>query len=208
MKTLDDFAPESVKKPRKAKPEWAPPTLADLAPGRVLTFDPSLSATGFVDMEMQDGVLTIHEARTLVGRYNQDLTGWEKDFAAAEDLYNQFLTLMSDYIQIIGLYDLFVVNEAPPMGGGQLASPESAVQAGLALRLAARQMAFPLRPMIAPQVHKRATAGNGALKKSVHHAALKPLLETLSPGALRLITNESQRDAASVGLADMIRRNA
>lgn len=207
MKTLDDFAlgAPARKRTTKAKPEWHPPTMANLAIGRVLAFDPSLSSTGFVDMECDGDHLIVHTGETFIGAFENELTGWVKDFAAAESLRQQFTERLSRYLTIP---DLVIVHEAPPLGGGKMSSPESAVQASLMLRTAALDLRLPLRPMVRTQDHKRLTVNQANATKTEYHKLLMPLLEELSPGSKKIITNEHQRDAAGVGLADMIRRSA
>jgi hypothetical protein len=203
VKTLDDFAPGAAPTRRraKAKPEWRPPTLADLFVCRVLAFDPSLSSTGFVDMEFTGTELFVHHGETFTGQIPPNLTGWAKDFHAAEDLRRQFYDRLSRYQGV----DVSVAHEAPPLGGGKLASPESAVQASLMLRVAAHDLGMAVLPMVRTQDHKRLTVNQANAKKQDYHRLLKPLLEELSPGCLSIITNEHQRDAAGVGLAVMLR---
>jgi hypothetical protein len=207
MKTLDDFAPGAAPTRRraKAKPEWRPPTMADLAIGRVLALDPSLGSTGFVDMECDGDHLIVHAGETFTGAFEDGLTGWAKDFAAAESLRQQFTERFRRYLTISGLV---IVHEAPPLGGGKMASPESAIQASLMLRAAVLDLQLTLRPMVRAQDHKRMTVNRPNAKKIEYHKLLRLLLEQLSPGSTKIITNEGQRDAAGVALADMIRRSA
>lgn len=210
MKSLQDFAPDAptTKSRAKAKPEWREPELTDLAHGRWLAFDPSLSSTGWVLIDYWGGrVLKVLSAGTLVGRFPEGATGWAKNFAAAEDLHTQVRNLLRDLADTI---DTYVAHEAPPMGGGKFAQPESAIMASLMIRRAV--LAEPcgrslwLRPMVRPQDHKRVTCGNPNAKKIEHHKALRVLMERLAPGSTKIVTNEHGRDAFSVGITDMIRR--
>lgn len=205
MTALDDFRPGVAPEPKKKakKDPWVPLMTDIMGYANVLAFDPSLSATGFVALtHTKHSGLHVIESATLSGAVPEDATGWERDMAVAEDLEDQLERLSTRF----SLHEWEVVTEAPPLGGGQIRSPESAILACKTIRSVFRRRGFTLLPMQSPQAHKKATVGNSMIKKPEHHKLLAPVLEGLLSGSLHLITNGAKRDAVSVGLADLRRR--
>jgi hypothetical protein len=198
-----DTAPATKKAAARKRTAWLPPTREDLGHGHLLAFDPSLSAMGFCALshDLYDP-LHVVDAGTLKGDAPPEFTGWEQTLRQALILEARLRDLLGRYSNQIWQ----VVHESPPLGGGRIRSPESAILASHALRSAALDRDFEVLPMVAPQAHRRATTGQATIKKSEHHALLMPLLYDLAPANLGVITNESRRDAISVAVTELVRR--
>lgn len=205
---LTQFRPGFPKAPATKKTkrghEFALQT--DLALGRVIAIDQSLSATGLVAMEHgADGYLGVIAAETLKGLAVDDgATGWEKVLQQATNLYEQLIEVLGDYDPPLGWT---VVHEAPPMGGGSIRAPESSVLGSAAVRMAAADCGLTCS-LIRAQDHKRITVGLPNASKIEHHALLMPWAETIGVKALDRVTNEAKRDALSIALAYLIREHA
>lgn len=207
MKTLAEFRPGAEHVPAKSKAkkaEWRPPTVDDLGYGCLLAFDPSLSATGFVALERTLDCFRVMGAVTLRGDAPSILTGWTQTFRQSMDIRAKLRGLLRGYDPDVWE----IVVESPPMGGGKILSPESAILVANDLHMLAEELGFTMLPMISPQQHKKATVGNGGITKTEHHERLKPVLLGLAPGNLALITNAAKRDGMSIAVTDLLRRAA
>lgn len=207
MTTLDQFRPGAPQAPAtkaeaKKRPDWEPPDLATLSFGQLLCFDPSLSATGFVALVHDQSGMVVTDARTMKGTAPDGFTGWEAAMSQVEDLEDQFTALATRYNR----YEWEIAIEQPPMGGGKIAAPESALLVCKTVRSVFRRLGFLLLPMVSPQSHKRTTVNRPNAKKAEHHKLLRPMLEALPLGGLDKITNEAKRDAISVGITALRRR--
>jgi hypothetical protein len=207
---LESFA---AGRPAKAKEVWTPPTPASFhapeAPGvrYVLGVDQSLSACGLVligaQRQAERLVLGVMTAQKIVTEAAES-KGFEEHYRRAVQLHDRIQEfLVSVYLGTEG--DIELAHEAPPVGGGRLRTPESAILAGLAVRLAAAKDWITIGPMVPPQVHKDFTCGNRRADKKEHHAALTALAAGLGIERWDLITNEAMRDAASVALTHLSR---
>lgn len=187
---------DPTQKPRKAV--WAPPGRGDFAQGHLIAFDPSLSACGVVAITVDDRGVIIDEAHSFPSQ-EMGATGNEENFRKAMAL----AALVTQWRIKCGtdLTSWPFVHEAPPIGGGRIRSPESALLAGLAVR--ASMWGHDCRGMIAPAAHKNFICGNSKADKKEHHAALRATAERLRFLNYELITNEAKRDALSVALSYM-----
>jgi hypothetical protein len=202
MTGFADFRPGAVRAPRPPAEDstprvkaWEPMQRERLSHGRVLAFDPSLSATGVVALTHYADGLRVLGSWTLKSAISDALVGWDKIYAQGEDLAKQFVAKMA-----MQGPDWYVVHEAPPLGGGRINAPESAILAGAAVRYAAATAGLVLLPSISPRAHKKATVGNANVDKKAHHQMLRDHLLRLRIDGTDMITNESQRDAISVAL--------
>lgn len=200
MTALDDFRP-GVRPQRKVKQPWQPPTRAQLGHGRVICFDPSLTATGVVDLEHTPDRLVVHGAWTLRGDAPDGCVGREREMHEALILRARIVDLLITYEG-----EVTVLAEAPPIGGGRIKAPESAMLGCLAVHVAAMDASVPMGPMYYPQRHRALTCGQSQVKKERHHPLLMAWAAGLGIEGLEKVSNEHRRDSLSVGLAHMIER--
>jgi hypothetical protein len=188
---LAQFRDENA--PKKAP--WSLPLSRDFRPGNILAFDPSLSACGFVALSIDDNGITVHEAIKFPNPIVY-ATGNEENYLKALTLTSEVRRWRCEtgFHKFLWPY----VHEAPPVGGGRIKSPESALLASLAVRFAMEPMEF--RGMITPAAHKKFICGNSKATKQEHHAALAELAKTLPINGYEKITNEAKRDALSIAL--------
>jgi hypothetical protein len=203
MTALDDFRPGVRPQRKAAKQPWQPPTRPQLGLGRMVCFDPSLSATGVVDLEHTPDRLVVHGAWTLRGEAPSGYTGREREM-------REGLILRARIVDLLITYDSGVtaLTEAPPIGGGRIKAPESAMLGCLAVHVAALDANVPMGPMYYPQRHRALTCGQALIKKEKHHPLLMELAAELAIEGLEKVSNEHRRDALSVGLAFLIERGS
>lgn len=183
---------------------WTPPSLSDYRPGKVIAFDQSLGACAVVALwcthpEGRPPVLHVNAAETF--RTESTAKGHEGNFQRTMDLTTQIGQWMSAR-NFAG--DWQIVHEAPPSGGGTIRHPESSILASVAVRYATH--GYTLRPMVNRQAHAKLICGDGNADKKTHHAALKRLMTEYPITNADKITNEGKRDALSLGLCCLARR--
>jgi hypothetical protein len=176
------------------KPVWRPPQWTDFRAGSVIAFDPSLSATGVVALSFDpDRGFWVHAARKLPNP-DVDATGNEGNFRKAlvlTEAVNQWRAYLPEAAQWP------FVHEAPPVGGGRIRAPESALLASLAIRQA--MLGSECLPMVTPAAHKHFICGNSKADKRAHHMALDNFVAD-DWDHFRQVTNEATRDALSIAL--------
>ncbi len=192
---------------RKAKgvEPWRPPTVDDFAWGEVLTFDPSLGATGFLWLSRNSHGLGVRDGQTLKTTSTEGKGGHAENLARARGLYRAFRTLLSGFYPSQG--EVVVVHESPPDGGGRIRRPESALLASLALEIATEDLGFTLAPPVAVATHRKLVCGRvRGVDKKEEHRVLRTWAPDLIDGYDRHVTNEAKRDALCVGLAHLHRK--
>lgn len=202
MTALDDFRP-GARPQRKVKQPWQPPTRAQLGYGRVICFDPSLTATGVVDLEHTPDRLIVHGAWTLRGEAPSDYVGREREMREGLILRARIVDLL-----ITCGSDVTVLTELPPIGGGRIKAPESALLGCQAVHVAALDANVPMGPGYYPQRHRFLTCGQAQIKKEKHHPLLMAWAAGLGIEGLAKVSNEHRRDGLSVGLAHLIERGS
>jgi hypothetical protein len=178
------------------KEGWKPPLRAELSYRNLLAFDPSLAATGAVALTSGPEGVVIREAEKFLNPNVGDATGNEENFRKAMELTRN-LTAWRQGIET-DVTDWEFVHEAPPVGGGRLRHPESALLASLAIRQSLWH--HECLPMMPPQRHKFYFCGNAKAHKKEHHEALMRVATEWGVKGLEKIRNEATRDALSVGL--------
>lgn len=156
--------------------------------GLVLAFDQTLSSTGWCLMRSKGYI--VEAVRTGMCTTNAENKGSDQDLVRGELIFNQFQTVIENN------EPMWIVHEAPPVGGGKLSRPESSLLAALALRIAAAQYVTPLTMIHARKAKNRLTGNPGATKKEVREGVLwqLPTITDFKP------LNEHVYDAAAIGL--------
>jgi len=208
MVNTDGLKALAGKRAVKAEALWTPPTMADFREGFVLAFDPSLSATGFVWLASVvtpiGHRLEVHSGEVHGTKAPEDVKGKMADVMRGQQLHWSFRNLLESFLPIKD--DVEVVHEAPPTGGGRIRSPESALLASLALRIAAEGLGFILAPPVAVATHRKLVCGRVKdVDKKEEHRVLGTWARDLVLGYDRHVTNEAKRDALCVGLTHLAR---
>lgn len=198
---LREALAQSERPARKSKAVWQPLTLADLVEGSVIAVDQSLGACGLVLLCHEGGALWVRDAVTFKTAQMHD-NAREDAFLRGVDIARQIRSYLAK--SDVGV-NWVCVHEAPPSGGGTMRNPDSSILGGLALRIEVGYRQIPMAPMVSVQQHKWATAGNRLASKGEHRAALVKLAGTLPIGDFAKVTNESHRDALSVGITHLAR---
>ena len=185
------------------KQPWGRLDLTTLPNSRWIACDPSLTATGLVYLEINDGTVTVLDAEKL--STVPVAKGWEDTFIRAELIEKQIVSTLSSWLFDWGRGDIRAIHESPPTGGGTLVRTESTILTGYAFRNAVQVHDLTIDKMATPQAHKKLVCGNGRATKQEHHAELKLLLSDILDG--NLITNEAHRDALSIALYGAWRLN-
>lgn len=190
--SLKEFRDPSQK---ARKPAWEGPGRDDFAYRTLIAFDPSLSATGVIVLSSTRNGLTVLEAYKFPNPETGAL-GNEDNFRKAMVLTGNVTAWRRNCLTDVTNLDF--VHEAPPIGGGRVRAPESALLAGLAIRQS--MWHHTCLGMISPASHKNYICGNSKADKKEHHAALAEVAEHLQIQNYELITNEAKRDALSIAL--------
>jgi hypothetical protein len=215
---LEDFRPgirKQVRASAKKTETWVRPGRESVGVGRVLAFDQSLGATGFVAIQHVDGVLEVRQALTLRGVAAQDLSSHAKTLAEFLDLEHKLVETLLPYV--VSGQSWEVAYEAPPMDTAGMRRSESSLLAAAALISAARAVDLPVLPYVAAQHHRKVIAGRTTFKqpgeitltpiqaKARYHADLRATAESVGLD-MHLVTNEGQRDATAIGLTVLLDR--
>lgn len=208
MVRTDGLKALAGKRAVKAGPPWTPPTMADFREGFVLAFDPSLSATGFVWLARFDAGagprMEVRAGEVHGTTAPEGVKGKLAEVMRGQRLYWSLHGLLTAYRPIRD--EIEVVHEAPPTGGGVVRSPESALLASLALRIAAEDLGFTLAPPVAVATHRKLVCGRvKGVDKKEEHRVLRTWAPDLIDGFAEHVTNEAKRDALCVGLAHLAR---
>jgi hypothetical protein len=210
----DALAAFSTKK-TSSKAAWRPPEIIDF-PYRyartVMAFDPSLRACGAVALTITSvrGVPTIMvDAAKKFVTTDHAMGGFEESLRKTLELSEQIGPWILTELRGHHLAGIEFVHEGPPVGGGKVIRPETALLAGAAVRFALAPMGLTVHPMIQPQTHKRLWCGprskNQTITKKEHHDAMMARAQELAVVGLDKITNEATRDAFSVACMHLTR---
>lgn len=190
---------KAFRSPTKTVKLWTPPSIYDFQPGRIIAFDPSISATGVVAVRC---TLSADSKPHLLVYASETFKTDEVKATGHEGNLQRTLLLRKKISQWMSLYnfatDWQVVHEMPPVNKAKMLRPESSLLAGYAVREATQ--GYILNPMIGRQAHAKFTCGNGNAEKKVHHEAIKKLIAEYEIESSNLITNESKRDGLSIAL--------
>jgi hypothetical protein len=190
---------------KKSSPreEWQPLVADDLGYGIVIAFDQTLSKTAGMCVHREGPGVVVRGVRQFAG--HTDACGDEGSLQKGVTLYHRFIEFLMSMKGHHPDEQITVVHEAPPVGGGVVMRPESALLAAQALRIAADRLDIPVAPMVSPQQHKKAICGNARADKPEAHAALARLAETLPILGYEQVTNADKRDALCIGLTYLAR---
>jgi hypothetical protein len=176
------------KSAKSAPPPWQPPAVSDFAWDRlVLSFDQSLSATGYAHLEVRAGAVLVHDKGTLHPHADGQVS-FRGTYARAADLgcllHRKFL-----YPYPCRTGDVLV--EQPLIGPGK--RPESALLAGYVI-----YDFFDGLVTVCPARHVSSVlCGNPHHDKKEIAAAVARYI----PGSAERSWSEHSRDAAAQGLA-------
>lgn len=193
---LDDLKQFRDPAQKTRKDVWKLPLNVSLSYRTLLAFDPSLAATGAVALSSTAEGVTVLEAEKFLNPSAGDATGNEENFRKAMELTRNLTKWRQDIKTDVTGWDF--IHEAPPVGGGRIRNPESALLASLAIRQS--MWHHECLPMIPPQRHKFYFCGNAKAHKKEHHEALMRVATEWGVKGLEKIRNEATRDALSVGL--------
>lgn len=193
IEALKQFS-SSTQKPRK--PVWRAPRAEDFSYGNLIAFDQSLTATGVVAVSSTPQGIIIREAHTFPNPSVGDVQGNEEHFRKAMALTENVTFWRQNCATDLTGWPF--VHEAPPVGGGRIKHPESALLGGLAVRQSMWQ--HECLGMVTPAAHKKFICGNAKADKNEEHAELKAIAAFLDFNGFDAITNEAKRDALCVAL--------
>lgn len=186
--------------PAKVKAGWQPPTIEDFGIGKVLAFDQSLTATGWVALSGDGSRLVVVECgKITASTTTEGRGGIEQDLQRGVAVFEAAVMLIDRWHP-----EAKIAHESPPHPGNVKGGGTSSLMAAQSVRNAAFICAAPVE-MLGAQPAKKLICGNTNAKKTEAHAALKVhLLPHIEGG--HLITNEAMRDALMVGLLHLHRR--
>ncbi len=193
---LSDLVDLLAKKGKTAA--WEPLRFENLIFSRVLAFDQSLKATGWVVLDVSPERARLLDAGTLVPVTKTNARGHEQDLRRTVELFGQMNDVWSQHP------DSLVVHEAPPVAT-RVGRPTSSLLAAAALRiLAAHILPPPIPvPMISAQRAKKVICGDSNADKIQAHRALAEHCAPWIVGYQHFITNEAKRDALMLALVSM-----
>ena len=178
-----------AKDPAKTKGAWRSLEPADLGEGKVLAFDQSLTATGWVAVTSGNGIVDVTRAGTVADGWTDMPKGVERDLRRGVAVFEQSLLL----VEWARDHGYRLSHESPPnpsqVKGGGTGSLMGAVAVRSAVAVYDRHI-----EMLGAQPAKKIVCGNGNADKKAAHAALKEYCFTWIGGS-DLVTNEATRDA-------------
>lgn len=184
------------------KPKPTPPPIRPgLADGYVMAIDQSLSATGWVVLQVENGAAYVASANSLFlplepkGGLPALPKGHEGNLRRAVAIHQHLTQAMALWKK--EREGLVVVHEHPPLGG-RMMRPESSLLAAGAVRIAAAEHGLPV-VMVDNQHSKALLAGARNVTKSEWH---KGLILFAIQGVHA--SNEGQRDALCLGITHCI----
>lgn len=195
---LGDLAKGTV----KAKADWQPLTLDDLGLGKILFFDQSLTASGWVKVTRDERGCRVDAAGVIkeVKEHDAMKRGVERDLSRGVTVFEVAFMLIENAISD----DYEVAHESPPHAGNVTGGGTSSLMAAQAVRCAAALAQTPIEALGA-QPAKTLVCGSSKAKKPEAHAALKahcfPWIEGVD-----MVTNEATRDALMGALLWLRRR--
>lgn len=186
------------RKTRKAKKAWVAPTVEDFAHGSVLSFDQTLTKTGFSVVQHDSEGLRVVEGNLLIPKIG-DEKGFEETYAKANAMEQaiQFVVIMlAPAIQDI-------VHEMPSVVGKRI---ESSLMAGHFVRRAALHHArgVPVH-MVSNQTMKAILLPPEKRSEKKH---VTQAVEALIPKENRAVKrwNQDVHDSVALGLAVLYQR--
>lgn len=192
---LGDLAKTPVEQVTKG---WAPLTPADLGQGRVLAFDQSLTACGWVAVESVAGRIEVIGADKVPDPYADDPKGVERDLKRSVHVFRQALAVIDI------LRDYALAHESPPNPSQVKGGGTGSLMGAVAVRAAAAVHNRPIE-MLGAQPGKKIVCGSGTATKAEAHRALKEHCFPWIRGS-EAVTNEATRDALMVALLWLYRR--
>lgn len=187
MGALEDYKAKIGKGRRR---DWEPPVLADFeADTEVLSFDQTLSQTGYVKLAVHLGEVQVTAKGTL--RLKSELTGFEGNFDLADRLDAALVML-----DVPGRWPDHILTEMPAVHGHRTDS--SMLAAYVVRRYYQRWISRP--QMVSIQESRTILAGPGARNDKKAGAAA---LARYIPASGTRKWNEHQRDAAINALAHL-----
>lgn len=170
--------------------------VVDWPEARVLAFDQTLGSTGWVDLRVEGGALSVFMAQTLRPPTFQS-KGHELNLdrsVAMQGLITETILALHAEAEI----DL-VVHETPP-AANRVQRPESSLLAAHCVRYACAQAGLPV-VMVGAQVARKVLTGNARTDKAETHAALRAQYGGIE--GYEHVTNEHERDALALVLAHL-----
>lgn len=193
IETLKQFRDDSS---GSRKGAWRGPRLEDFAYRDLIAFDQSLTATGVVVVSSTRQGIVIREAHKFPNPAVGEVQGNEEHFRKGIALIRNITHWRHNCETDISGWEY--VHEAPPIGGGRIRHPESALLGGLAVR--ASMWGHDCLGMVSPAAHKKYICGNAKADKVEEHQELKAIAHFLDFHGFDLITNEAKRDALCIAL--------
>lgn len=201
MSSLDftGLADLAKRDPAKVAQPWEPPSLDDFGYGRVLAFDQSLTATGWIELVHPPGRgMQVVDVGSI--KVPEAVKGVETDLRRGVIVYREARHLIC-YARIRGCC---FVHESPPnmaalKGKG---SPVSSLMAAQAVRCAAEEENVEIE-MLGAQPAKKLVS-NQSKEKTIAHDMLKQHYLPHIEGGEK-VTNEGQRDALLLALLKLHR---
>lgn len=171
---------------------WHPPVLADLAPGRVLAFDATLSHCGWVLMEATEASFRVWDRGTINPATDQTsyLETWHKARQLAPQLDRLFVTQGCD---------AEIVVEAP-LASSMGSRTESSLIAGMLVWMHA-----PARTAVVSATRvSKVLLGDHQVRSAERKKAIRAAVIALVPGCAGRDWNEHMRDALATGLTYLL----
>jgi hypothetical protein len=189
-----------------ARQEWRPPRVEDLSFDIVIAFDQTLSATAGMCAHREGEGFAVRGVEMISG--TSEATGNEGNLQKGVDLCRKFDFFLRKMQSHHPDEPITVVHEAPPIGGGVIRHPESALLAAQVLRIACSGLGIPVAPMVTSSTHKKAVCGNGQATKAEAHQGLTLLADSWPISGFRQVSNGDKRDALCVAIAHLLREGA
>lgn len=198
--TLDFTGLTDMASAPASKVGWRPLRLDDLGLGKVLFFDQSLTATGWVKVVSGDGEVRVVAAGQIKDEYKDRARGVETDLRRAVTVFEHSVILIDSAVRD----GYSVAHESPPHAGNVKGGGTSSLSSAVAVRSAAALVGVDIE-MLGAQPAKTLICGSPKAKKPEAHSALKthcfPWIENSG-----LATNEATRDALMGAILWLYRR--
>jgi hypothetical protein len=187
---LSDLAADTK---RHTKQGWQPLTPDDLGHGRVLAFDQSLTATGWVKViRGYDGVLVVGAGKVR-DLYSGEKNSIETQLRRGVEVFEQAYVLIDEATHA----GYSVIHESPPNPAAVKGGGYGSLLAAQSVRNAAA-LAQTTIEQLGAQPAKTLICGSAKAQKPEAHAALKDCFPWIEGS--HLITNEAHRDALLIAL--------
>lgn len=154
-----------ARRPRKVKEEWVPPTLADLASGRILAFDQTINKTGFAMFGVKDGTFVEWEHGTLRVEADPLWTGHLDTLYRARMMSKEIRQVVNTWARLGPV----VVHELPAVHGYRT---ESSLLAAHAIQMACEEEGLRYIAVANQHMKKVMIDNSGVSKAEVKKAVL------------------------------------